>query len=61
MPVLEKQDLKFKGIDWELKRYASFTILSEELYDGTDVDLVKFFKEGRKDYLVTRFRGWKRC
>lgn len=41
---IAEENLKVIGFNWELKKYGSFTALSEELNDDTDFNLFKWFK-----------------
>lgn len=40
---ISEQDMKFKMVSYETKRYGSITKVSEELYQDADFDMVKFF------------------
>lgn len=46
---LNEQDMKLKGVPWDLKRYGSFTSMSEDLYNDSQFDLMTFFENAHAE------------
>jgi HK97 family phage major capsid protein len=41
---ITEQDMKFKGVNWELRRYGTFTKVTGELFNDFGFDLISVFK-----------------
>jgi HK97 family phage major capsid protein len=48
VPITEA-DMQFKGVNWNLKRYGSFTKVTEELFDDSGFDLTTTFVNGHSE------------
>lgn len=40
---ITEQSLKLNAVNWDLRKFGSFTSLSEELYNDSEFNLIKFF------------------
>lgn len=48
-PEITEQDIKFKGMKWEIKPYASFTQVPDSLFRDAKYDLFEIFKRSHAE------------